>query len=367
MLAGAAALLPCTVCAREPAPTLRKAFQNDFLIGVALNTYEINGRNPKAEYLAARQFSSVTPENEMKWQAIHPQPEVYRFQFADAIAEYAAKHDMKLVGHTLVWHSQTPAWVFQGKDGQPASRKELLARMRDHIHTVAGHYKGKVISWDVVNEALSDGGPEILRDSPWKRIIGDDFLDHAFRFAREADPDAKLYYNDYGLEDPRKRANCVKLLKGMLARGVPIDGVGTQSHLHIDGPPVREIENTIRDFAALGLKVSITELDMDVLPGSGPTGNADITRRENASDAINPYSKGFPQEMQEKLAQRYAGIFEVYVRNSKAIERVTFWGLDDGHTWLNGFPVRGRTNHPLLIDRDLKPKPAFFAVLKTAK
>ncbi len=369
ILAASLVLLPCAAPAEEAASTLtlRKEFADNFLMGVALNSSQVNGRNARAGEMAASQFSALTAENDMKWQSIHPQPEVYQFKAADAYAEYAAKNDMKLIGHTLVWHSQTPGWVFQGKDGQPATRDELLARMRDHIHTVVKHYKGKVYSWDVVNEALSDGGPEILRSSPWRKIIGDDFLDHAFRFAREADPDVQLYYNDYSLENPRKRENCVKLLKGMIERGVPIDGVGTQAHFQLNGPPTEEIEKTIKDFAALGLKVSITELDVDVLPSRGPAGNADISRSEKGGDEINPYTKGFPDEMQEKLAKRYADIFEVYVRNNKSIDRVTFWGLDDGHSWLNGFPVRGRTNYALLFDREMKPKPAFFAVLKTAK
>jgi endo-1,4-beta-xylanase len=239
--------------------------------------------------------------------------------------------------------------------------------MREHIQTVAGRYKGKVKGWDVVNEALSDGGPEILRDSPWRRIIGDDFIDQAFRFAREADPKAELYYNDYGLENESKRSNCVKLVKGMLERGVPIDGVGTQSHFHLDGPPLAEVEKTIKDLSSLGLKVMVTELDVDVLPVRGRMGNADVNRREQGDDSTNPYTKGLPEDVQEKLTKRYADLFGIYLRYRKSVTRVTFWGLDDGHTWLNGFPIRGRTNHPLLINRDLKPKPAFFAVLKLGR
>jgi endo-1,4-beta-xylanase len=357
-------LLQCSALAVEP--TLRKAFADDFLLGAALNLRQIDGSDAKSEDLAARQFSSLTPENELKWQSVHAQPGIYQFKGADAYADFALKHRMMLIGHTLVWHSQTPDWVFQGKGGQPATRDELLAVMRDHIHTVVGRYKGRVMGWDVVNEALSDGGADILRDSPWRRIIGDDFLDHAFRFAHEADPAAELYYNDYGLENPRKRGNCVMLLKGMLERGVPITGVGTQSHFQINNPSREEIEKTIKEFALLGLKVEVTELDVDVLPSRGPAGNADIARREQGSDELNPYTSGLPDEMQEKLAKRYSDIFGVYVRNRRSIGRVTFWGLDDGNSWLNGFPIRGRTNHPLLFGRDLAPKPAFFAVLKTA-
>lgn len=355
---------PSAAPAEPAAATLRSAYADDFLIGAALNLRQVDGSNAKAGGIAAKQFSTITPENEMKWQSLHPRPETYQFQAADAFADFAAKNDMKLIGHTLVWHSQTPDWVFQGENGQPATREELLKRMRDHILTVAGRYKGKVKGWDVVNEALSDGGPDILRDSPWRRIIGDDFLDHAFRFAKEADPNAELYYNDYGLENERKRANCIKLLKGMIERGVPIDGVGTQSHIHLDGPPLDVVEATIKDLSATGLKVMVTELDVDVLPVRGNAGNADINRREQGDDSTNPFTKGLPDDVQEKLTKRYAGLFGVYLRHRKSVTRVTFWGLDDGNTWLNGFPIRGRTNHPLLIDRDLKPKPAFFAVLK---
>ena len=343
--------------------TLRSAYQDAFLIGAALNTSHVTGRNPRAAEIVARQFSSLTAENDMKWQSIQPQPGRFQFNNADAYFDFAEKHDMKVIGHTLVWHSQTPAWVFQGKDGGDATREELLERMKTHIHTVAGRYKGRILGWDVVNEALSDGGPDILRDSPWRRIIGDDFLDHAFRFAREADPDAELYYNDYSLENPRKRAHCVQLVKGMLERGVPIDGIGTQSHFHLNHPPLAEIEATLRDFAALGLKVMVTELDVDVLPNRG-YGGADISRREQADPALDPYKDGLPDDMQEKLAQRYAEIFGAYLRHRESITRVTFWGVEDGSSWLNGFPIRGRTNHPLLVDRKLLPKPAFFSVLR---
>lgn len=348
----------------KPATTLRGVYADDFLIGAALNTAQVDGRNAKAGEVAAKQFSSITPENETKWQSVHPEPDRYNFKGADAYVEFARKNDMKLIGHTLVWHSQTPGWVFQGDGGKPATREELLKRMRDHIHAVAGRYNGRIMGWDVVNEALSDGGPEILRDSPWRRIIGDDFIDHAFRYAREAAPDAELYYNDYGLENGRKRENCVKLLKGLLDRGVPITGVGTQSHFQLAHPPISEVEKTIKDFSALGLKVMITELDVDVLPSRGNAGIADINRREQGDDLLNPYTKGLPDEVQKKLAKRYADLFEVYLRHRKSITRVTFWGLDDGTSWLNGFPIRGRTNHPLLIDRELKPKPAFFTLLR---
>ncbi len=362
----AAVSIACGIAAAAE-PTLREVFKNDFSIGVALNTSMVNGQNQAAGELAGEQFSSLTAENDMKWQSLHPEPKEYRFDAADEYIRFARKHRMEVIGHTLVWHSQTPRWVFAGEDGGDATREELLARMKEHIFKVAGRYKGKVKGWDVVNEALSDGGDDILRDSPWRRIIGDDFIDHAFRFAREADPKAELYYNDYGLENERKRENCVKLVRGLLRRGVPIDGIGTQSHFHLNHPSVDEIEKTIKAFAGLRLKVMITELDVDVLPNRGAFGNADISRREEGDSATNPYTEGLPEEMQEKLAERYREIFEVYLKHRRSIDRITFWGLNDGQSWLNGFPIRGRTNHPLLFDRNRDPKPAFQAVVELGK
>jgi endo-1,4-beta-xylanase len=345
-------------------PTLGSVYAKDFLIGVALNTSMVNGKNPRAAEIVARQFTSLTAENDMKWQSVHPAPDRYDFAAADAYVEFGQKHKMAVIGHTLVWHSQTPEWVFQGEGGQPASREVLQMRMREHIHSVAGRYRGRIKGWDVVNEAVADGGPDVLRDSPWRRIIGEDFLDHAFRYAREADPKAELYYNDYGLENEQKRARALTLLSGMIKRGVPIDGVGLQGHYHLNHPSAAVIEQTIKDFAALGLKVMITELDVDVLPSRGNTDIADISRREKADPALDPYSAGLPEDVQEKLARRYAELFDVFLRQRKHIGRVTFWGLDDGQSWLNHFPVRGRTNHPLLLNRELLPKPAFFAVLR---
>ncbi len=350
-------------------PSLRHAYADHFLIGVALNTRQVDGRDPNSARLAAQHFSSLTAENDMKWQSINPEPDHYNFTAADAYLDFAEKHRMEVIGHTLVWHSQTPRWVFQDAEGQPASREVLLERMRKHIETVAGRYKSRIKGWDVVNEAIADGGADapVLRNSPWKRIIGDDFLDHAFRFAREADPDAELYYNDYGMFHREKRARTIQMLRGLLERGVPIDGVGMQGHYHLDSPAIAEIELAIQEFAALGLKVMITELDIDVLPSRGPVGNAEISRREDYADSINPYVNGFPDEMQQRLARRYADIMALYVKYRENITRVTFWGLHDGQTWLNGFPMRGRTNHPLLFDRKLQTKPAFQAVLDAAK
>lgn len=348
------------------APALRDAFADDFLVGVALNTQQVDGTDAKAGEIAARQFSAVTAENDMKWATIHPRPDYYDFRRSDAYVAFAEKNKMEVIGHTLVWHSQTPGWVFQGAPGKAASREELLERMKDHIQSVVGRYKGKVHGWDVVNEVISDG-PEGLRESPWKRIIGDDFIAQAFRFAHEADPEAELYYNDYGLVRRDKRARTITMLKGLLESGVPIDAVGMQGHYSLKWPEIGEVEKAIEDFSALGLKVMITELDVDVLPSKGDVGVADVSRVEAGDPKLDPYTDGLPEEVQKQLADRYAELFKVFVRHRKDITRVTFWGLGDGQSWLNYFPIRGRTNHPLLIDRKLLPKPAFFAVLEVAK
>ena len=343
---------------------LRAAFAQDFMIGVALATAQVDGRDRRAGEIAAEQFSAVTPENAMKWQSLHPAWDRYDFKAADAYVEFASRHTMSLIGHTLVWHSQAPSWVFAGAEGKPATREVMLKRMQEHIHAVVGRYKGQVKGWDVVNEALSDSGADILRDSPWRRLIGDDFVDHAFRFAKEADPQAELYYNDYGLDDERKRANCIQLVRGMLDRGVPVTGVGTQSHFHLDYPSLAAVDQTLSALSSLRLKVMVTELDVDVLPYRENPGIADISRRQTGDKTMDPYTSGLPEEIQIKLAKRYRDLFAIYLRHREAITRVTFWGLDDGQSWLNDFPIAGRTNHPLLFDRELKPKPAFFSVFQ---
>lgn len=359
-------VVPRAVQAQSSAPTLRSVYGNDFLIGVALNRDQVDGQASKAGEIAARQFSALTAENDMKWGSLHPEADRYDFAASDAYVEFAEKNKMAVIGHTLVWHSQTPDWVFQGKDGGEAGREELLERMKDHIRTVAGRYKGRIHGWDVVNEAISDG-PEGLRDSPWKRIIGEDFLDHAFRFAKAADPEAELYYNDYGMVNRDKRARAITMLKGLIERGVPIDGVGMQGHYSLKWPEIDEVDLAIREFAELGLKVMITELDVDTLPGKGDVGVADISRVEEGDPKLNPYTDGLPDEVQQQLADRYASLFAVFLRHREKITRVTIWGLEDGQSWLNYFPIRDRTNHPLLIDRELLAKPAFFSVLKTGQ
>jgi endo-1,4-beta-xylanase len=344
----------------EP-PALKDAFADAFRVGAALGTAQVLGEEPAALELVAAQYNTVTPENLLKWQQVHPQPGAYNFDPADRFVAWAEEHGMFIVGHTLIWHSQTPRWVFRDSEGQPLSRDALLERMRDHIHSVVGRYKGRIHGWDVVNEAINDDGT--MRDTPWLRIIGPDYVQKAFEFAREADPDAELYYNDYNEWHEAKRRGISKLVRDLQAAGVKIDGLGLQGHWGLDYPAIDEIEAMLADYGQLGVKLLVTELDMDVLPTRRPDQGAEVTRRERGG--ADPYPNGLPDEVATAQAERYAAIFAEFLEHQDKIDRVTFWGVHDGHSWRNYWPVAGRTAYPLLFDRQYQPKPAFEAVIQT--
>ena len=341
--------------------TLKDAFKNDFLIGAALNEAEFTGQNITAVALIKAQFNSISPENALKWDSVHPKPGVFDFTAADRYVKFGERNGMFVVGHTLIWHNQTPKWVFQDKKGNPVGRRTLLKRMREHIFTVVRRYKGRIKSWDVVNEALTRDGT--LRQSRWMEIMGEDYIAKAFEFAHEADPEAELYYNDFTLEKKMKRKGAIKLIKKLKARGVPITAVGMQGHLKMKWPTFAQEEATIVDFARLGVKVAITELDVDVVPATQGNKTADIKVNAKRVAGADTYSNGLPDGVQRALAKRYAGFFGVYLKHRDVIERVTFWGVTDRGSWLN---TRGRVNHPLLFNRYGKPKPAFTAVIQVA-
>jgi endo-1,4-beta-xylanase len=343
--------------AAEPKP-LRKAADGKFLVGTAFMSSALD--DPATAAFIAREFDSLTAENEFKPSSLQPRPGEFNFGPADRIVEFARQHDMKVVGHTLVWHQQSPKWMFADESGKPLPREQALANMKAHIDAVAGHFKGKVIGWDVVNEAISDRGDEYLRDTPALRAIGPDYIARAFEYAAAADPGAELYYNDYSIENPGKREKTLRLLKELKGAGVRVDGVGIQGHWLMGGPDAKTIEDAIVAFAKTGAKVMVTELDVDVLPRK--QGGADISAREQGG--ADPYTSGLPADVAKKQADRYAEIFRVFDKHKDKVTRVTFWGVHDGATWLNHWPVRGRTNHPLLWDRQMKPKPALEAVLK---
>lgn len=361
VVALALALGACSAPESPMAPDgLKDAFSGRFLVGAAINDRVASGADSMSAAIVAAEFNTVTPENVLKWEVVHPAPDSFAFDAADRFVAFGEARGMFLVGHTLVWHSQTPRWVFEHADGSPLTRDELLARMEDHISTVVGRYRGRIKGWDVVNEALNEDGT--LRDTPYRRIIGDDYLVKAFEFARAADPDAQLYYNDYSLANPAKRRGAIALVQGLLAAGVRVDGIGEQGHYNLDWPSVAQFDSTVVELASLGMPVHVTELDITVLPNPNRTQGADIAETAEARAALDPYAAGLPDSVQAALAARYEGLFRVLAARADLVERVTFWGVHDGASWLNGWPVRGRTNYPLLFDRTGLRKPAYDAV-----
>lgn len=368
------ALLGATSCAnaqQTPPPdaamkpiALKDAFKNDFLIGTAVSYQSLQGNDDASLALARAQFNAFTPENSMKPDTLERNEGEFRWKDADHLVELADQDGATVVGHTLVWHQQTPRWFFQGENGAPVTREVALERLRKYITTVVGHFKGCVKQWDVVNEAISDSPNEVLRPTPWRTAIGDDYIAEAFRAAHAADPDAILIYNDYNNDRNYKRPKTVAFLKSLLDQGVPINAVGMQCHWQLDKPALDETEEAIKQYAALGLKVMVTEFDISVLKSRNQ--GADITARENGGNDSNPYVNGLPPEVAAQQADLYKQAFEMFLRHKDVVRRVTIWGPQDGTSWLNNYPIRGRTDYALLFDREGKPKPAVFALLQAA-
>ncbi len=382
--------------------TLKSAFQEHFLIGVAINRSMATGAGGRRNKelverdiaLVKEQFNQIAPENDIKWQHIHPREgaDGYYFGPADAFVEFGQKNNMVIIGHTLVWHAQTPNWVFaganpppdaddpadsaagnaqvadapsppgrrrrgfggfgQGYTGPRASRDELLARMREHIHTVVGRYRGRIKAWDVVNEALSDSGDEVLRNSLWLQIIGPDYIAKAFEYAHEADPDAILRYNDYGLENPAKRRKLITLIKSLQEQHAPVHAIGSQAHVNVS-TTFETMDQALTEMASLGLPIHITELDVNsAARGQRGTG-AEIAANADATEG------GLVKDADRRLADAYAGIFRAFLEHRDSVRMVTFWGANDAVSWR-------RFGTPLLFDGENKPKPAFEAVLRVS-
>lgn len=359
-----AILLVSFVSTSKKEKSLRDVFKNHFYIGTAVNEWQISGKDEKGLHLIKTQFSSLVAENGMKWQNIHPEPEKYNFEFSDKLVQLGTDNNQFIVGHTLAWHSQTPKWVFF-KDSVLRDKEDLFNIMEGHISTVVGRYKGKVGGWDVVNEALEEDGT--FRNSNYYKITGDEFIYKAFELAHKADPDAELYYNDYNMWKAEKVEGAIKLAKNVRAKGLKIDGIGMQGHWSLEYPTLEEIESSITKIADAGLKVMITELDISVLPNPRRSQGAEITDTAEYNEKFNPYRESLPDSMQQKLAKRYADVFEIFNKHKDKITRVTFWGVTDRNSWKNNFPVRGRTDYPLLFGRDYEPKPAFHSVIETVK
>jgi endo-1,4-beta-xylanase len=329
--------------------TLKDTYKDFFPIGVAVSARGLTG--PDADLITG-QFNSVTPENAMKMGPIHPEPNLYAWQGPDAIVAFAQKNGMKVRGHTLCWHNQTPKWFFTDSSGKQVTREVLLARLKQHINDVVGRYKGKIYAWDVVNEAVPDTGTSIYRRSKFYEIIGEDYIEKAFEYAHAADPAAKLFYNDYNTESASKREKIFQLLKKLKEKKVPVDGVGLQGHWSIYEPTAAELEKSITQFASLGLAVQITELDVSVHP-------KEHERREH-----RPTDTGtLTAEMVTRQAAQYKMLFDTFRKHKGTVTGVTFWNVSDKSTWLDNFPVPNRKDYPLLFDKDLKPKEAFHEVV----
>ena len=359
------ALIAASVAAMD-VPPLKSLAPPGLRIGAALNQAQIEGTDAASLAIVTQHFNSITSENILKWALVHPEPARYDFAASDRFVSLGQAHDMLIVGHTLVWHQQTPAWVFTDASGKQADRAAVLDRMRAHITAVVGRYRGRIHAWDVVNEALEEDGT--LRRTPWLAAIGDDYIARAFALAREADPNAELYYNDYNLWKPAKRAGAIALVNRLRQQGVRVDGIGEQAHWGLMEPPIAQIDVSIGELATgSGARVALTELDVDVLPREPDMWGADLSRKAAIRATTNIYPNGLPDAQQRQLAQRYAEIFEVVMRHRARVSRVTFWGVTDAQSWLHDFPIPGRINYPLLWDHQARPKPALDAVAEVLK
>jgi endo-1,4-beta-xylanase len=358
-----ALLLLGALAAAGEAPPLKAVAPSGLRLGVALGQRHSDGRDEAALAIATRHFNQVTPENLLKWEAVHPEPGRFDFEPADRFVALGERHGMFVVGHVLLWHQQTPAWVFAGRGGKALDRETALARLGEHVAAVVGRYKGRIGGWDVVNEALEEDGT--LRRTPWLEAIGEDYIERAFALAHAADPQAELYYNDYNLWKPAKRDAAIRLVLGLKAKGLRVDGIGEQAHWGIDDPPLATIDEMLAAMRQAGLAVHVTELDMDVLPRDPDMWGADLAKKQQLRAKTNVYPDGLPAEMQETLARRYADVFRLFLKHDVA--RVTFWGVTDAHSWLHDFPIPGRVNYPLLWDGDGREKPAFEAVAEVLR
>ncbi|TDH26768.1 endo-1,4-beta-xylanase [Segetibacter sp. 3557_3] len=349
---------------------LKDVYKDAFLIGAAVNPSITSGRDKASNDIVLQHFNAITAENVLKASSVNPQPGVFNFGPADDYVAFGERNKMFIVGHTLVWHNQVPAWFFTNASGKPNTKEEQIERLRSHIEAVAGRYAGRIHGWDVVNEVFENDGS--YRTSNWVNAFGsgDTLVKYAFMFAAKYAPNTELYYNEFNAWRPSKRDAIVRMVKMLQRENIRIDGVGLQGHWGLNYPKNKYIEDAIDAYAACGVKVMITELDVDVLPLSkegqiaGWAANADKQlQSEEFEIFLDPYKDRFPDSVQRQLASRYAELFSIFYKRREKITRVTLWGIHDGASWKNGSPIPNRTNYPLLWDRQYKPKPALNAVL----
>lgn len=354
-------IFSCSAPKAEQALHFHEAFADKFFIGTALNTAQIAGGDTVSMAVVRQHFNAIVPENCMKSENIQPHEGVFDFELPDKFVAFGEANNMHINGHTLIWHSQTPRWFFVDSLKNDVSREVMIQRMRDHIFTVVGRYKGRVHTWDVVNEAVMDDGT--LRPSKFLEIIGEDYLQLAFQFANEADPEAKLYYNDYSMAIPAKREGVVNMVKNLQAAGVQIDGIGMQGHVGLESPSLEEFEKSIVAFSDLGVKVLITEWDMTVLPSPWENTGADIANRFVYRPEMDPYRAGLPADVAAQFNERALGFFKLFVKYQDQIDRVTFWGVNDAQSWKNDWPIKGRMDYTLLFDRNNQPKDVVYEIV----
>lgn len=329
---------------------LKDYYKNYFNLGVAVSQRDLAGDEAK---FILKNFNSLTPENAMKMGPIHPKENEYYWKDADSIVNFAQHNGLKVRGHNLCWHNQAPAWIFKDDEGMQVTKEVLLKRLKDHITTVVGRYKGKIYAWDVVNEAISDKPGEYLRNSLWYQVCGEEYIAKAFEYAHAADPAAILFYNDYNEINTEKREKIYRLVKSLKDAGVPINGIGLQGHWAVNEPSRAQLDRTFQKFASLGLTLQVTELDISVYPKEH---NA---RERTAADADTVFSS----EKENKQMEVYKISFELFRKYKNIISGVTFWNVSDKASWLDNFPVRRRKDYPLLFDKNLDPKKAFWGVV----
>lgn len=330
---------------------LKDYYASYFPIGVAVSPRALKSDEGQ---LILTQFNSMTAENVMKVGPIHPEENKFNWGPADEIVNFAQANSMKMRGHTLCWHNQLPKWMFIDQKGDTVSKEVLLGRLKTHITEVVTRYKGKVYAWDVVNEAISDKTDEFYRKSTWYKICGEEFIAKAFQFAHEADPEALLFYNDYNEINATKRQKIIKLVTELKNSGVPIHGIGLQGHWAVNEPSHSQLDSTLAEFAATGLTLQITELDISVYP-------KEHQRRDRK---VEDYDTTFNEMKANQQIEVYKMCFELFRKYKKSISSVTFWNISDRSSWLDNFPVRGRKDYPLLFDKKLKPKKAYYEVIK---
>ena len=355
-------LSSCSSQKSQEPQTLKDAFAGKFLIGAAINTDISSGNDTASVQVLKEQFNSITAENCMKSEKIQPEKDVFFFDDADQFVQSGEENQMAIIGHCLVWHSQAPKWFFTDENGQDVSREELIQRMEKHITTVVSRYKGKIKGWDVVNEAIMDDGS--WRKTKFYEIIGEDYVSLAFQFAHAADPDCELYYNDYSMAHEGRRNGVVKMVKDLQEAGIKIDGIGMQGHCDLIFPNIDEFEKSLVAFAELGCQVHITELDITVLPSPNPNVGADVAASFEYQQSLNPYANGLPEEIAQKWETRYIDFFKLFLKHQEKIARVTLWGITDDVSWRNGWPIKGRTDYPLLFDRNHQPKPVVTELIR---